>query len=69
MSALRRRFPGNRSAIHFDPDPETVALFGQSPGLETRMADDLGFSRDRDADALVCDAMEEDANPSCRFTQ
>ena len=57
--ALRRRFPDSPSTIRFDPDPETVALFGQSPELVTETADTLGFSRDQNADALVRDAMEE----------
>jgi len=55
--ALRRRFPGSRSAVTFQPDPDTVALFGQSPGLVTKTADALGFTRDADADALVAAAI------------
>lgn len=58
-AAVRRRFPDSPSTIRFDPDPQTVALFGQSPGLVTDTADALGFSRDLDANALVRDAMED----------
>ena len=58
-AALRRRFPDSPSTIRFQPDPETVALFGQSPDLVTETADALGFTKDLDADALVRDAMED----------
>ncbi|MCB1348563.1 MAG: SDR family oxidoreductase [Maritimibacter sp.] len=57
VAALRRRFPASPSQVRFAPDPETVALFGSSPGLETAIADRLGFARDADADALVANAM------------
>ncbi len=53
VAALQRRFPESRSRIAFAPDPEIVALFGGYPGLETSIADQLGFARDADADALV----------------
>jgi len=56
VEALRRRFPESSSTITFDPDPETVALFGAAPQLITQTADGLGFTRDVDADALVAAA-------------
>jgi nucleoside-diphosphate-sugar epimerase len=59
VAALRRRFPDRPSTIRFQPDPDTVALFGQSPALVTETADALGFSKDLNADALVRDAMED----------
>lgn len=57
VEALRRQFPDSPSEISFDPDPEIVALFGSYPQLETKTADRLGFTRDKDADALVRCAM------------
>jgi nucleoside-diphosphate-sugar epimerase len=57
VDALRRRFPGSPSKIDFAPDPQIVALFGSYPRLETATADRLGFQRDRDADALVENAL------------
>ena len=59
VAALRRRFPDSPSTVRYEPNPETVALFGQSPELVTETADALGFSRDLDADALVRGAMKE----------
>ena len=60
VEALRRRYPDSPSRISFEPDPEAMALFGTAPGLVTETADRLGFTRDKDADALVRGAMEED---------
>ncbi|UJW87468.1 SDR family oxidoreductase [Devosia sp. SL43] len=57
VAALRRRFPDSPSRVRFDPDPETVALFGSYPQIITRTADQLGFARDADADTLVAQAM------------
>ena len=57
VESLRRRFPESRSKITFAPDPETVALFGSYPGIETAVADRLGFRRDKTADALVANAL------------
>ncbi|GAB4356803.1 MAG: NAD-dependent epimerase/dehydratase family protein [Oricola sp.] len=57
VAALRRRFPDSASRVSFAPDPEIVALFGAYPRLETQIADRLCFTRDRDADALVANAM------------
>jgi len=57
VEALKRRFPDSPSRITFVPDPDIVALFGSYPRLETKTADRLGFSRDRDADDLVANAM------------
>lgn len=57
VDALRRRFPDSASQITFAPDPEIVGLFGSYPRLETKTADQLGFTRDRDAEALVASAM------------
>ena len=57
VAALFRRFPESPSTVTFDPDPETLALFGGYPGLRTETADCLGFTRDADADALVAAAM------------
>ncbi|MAM60776.1 NAD-dependent epimerase/dehydratase family protein [Maritimibacter sp. UBA3975] len=53
VAALHARFPDSPSRVTFDPDPATVALFGQFPRLETETADRLGFKRDADAPALV----------------
>lgn len=58
VAALRRRFPDSRSKVAFAPDPETIALFGAYPRLETATADRLAFSRDADADALVRNALD-----------
>ena len=60
VEALKRRFPDSPSTVRFEPNPETVALFGNSPRLITETADRLGFSKDKDADALVLGALEED---------
>ena len=60
VAALERRFPDSPSTVRFDPDPDTVALFGGSPGLVTETADTLGFSIDLDADTLVRNAIKED---------
>jgi nucleoside-diphosphate-sugar epimerase len=57
VAALRRAYPDSASNISFDPDPETVALFGSYPEIESETADQLGFLRDADADALVANAM------------
>ena len=57
VAALRRAYPDSPSRIRFDPDPEIVSLFGSYPELETETADQLGFLRDADADALVANAM------------
>ncbi len=57
VAALRRRFPESPSNIRFEPDAEIVALFGSYPELVTETADQLGFTRDKDADALVAQAM------------
>jgi len=57
VEALKRRFPQSRATVIFQPDAETIALFGSSPDLLTKTADDLGFTRDLDADALVASAM------------
>ena len=59
VDALRRRFPDSPSTVRFAPEPDTVALFGSQPQLITETADALGFSKDKDADALVRDALEE----------
>lgn len=56
-AALFRKFPESRSKVTYAPDPETVALFGSYPDLETPIADKLGFTRDRDADDLVMRAL------------
>ncbi|MEC7764075.1 MAG: SDR family oxidoreductase [Pseudomonadota bacterium] len=53
VAALKARFPDSPSRISFAPDPDTVALFGAYPRLETETADRLGFARDADAKALV----------------
>lgn len=53
VAALRRRFPHSPSRVSFAPAPETIALFGAYPRLETETADRLGFTRDADALALV----------------
>lgn len=60
VQALKRRFPDSASTVRFEPDPDTVALFGSAPRLVTETADRLGFSRDVDADALVANAMRKD---------
>lgn len=60
VQALRRRFPDSPSRITFAPDPAIVSLFGSYPRLETETADRLGFTRDRDANALVANAMIEE---------
>jgi len=60
VDALKRRFPNSPSTVRFEPDPETVALFGGSPDLVTQTAEALGFSKDNDADALVLGALEEE---------
>ena len=60
VDALKRRFPDSPSTVRFEPDPETVALFGNSPRLTTETADALGFSKDKSADALVNDAFQEE---------
>jgi len=57
VEALMRRFPDSPSTVSFDPDPDTIALFGSSPKLITETADSLGFARDADADALVASAL------------
>lgn len=57
VEALQRRFPQSHSKVSFEPDPETIALFGSSPNLTTQIADELGFSRDQNADALVASAL------------
>jgi D-erythronate 2-dehydrogenase len=57
VEALRRRFPESRSKVIFEPDAETVALFGSYPDLHTATADRLGFLRDRNADDLVAKAI------------
>ena len=57
VAALRRRFADSRSKVTFDPNPETIALFGSAPQLLTQTADALGFRRDADADALVASAL------------
>jgi len=57
VGALKRRFPESLSKVRFEPDADTVALFGSSPHLITETADALGFSRDADADALVASAL------------
>lgn len=59
VAALRRRFPGSASAVRYAPEPQMVALFGSAPGLVTETADRLGLSRDRTADELVQNAMED----------
>jgi nucleoside-diphosphate-sugar epimerase len=53
VDALLARFPDSPAGVRFDPDPDTDALFGRFPGLETENADRLGFVRDPDAAALV----------------
>jgi len=60
VDALKRRFPDSPSTVRFEPDPDTVALFGGSPELITETADALGFTKDKDADALVLGALKED---------
>lgn len=57
VAALRRAYPDSPSKIEFTPDPEIMTLFGSFPLLETRAADKLGFVSDKDADALVAQAM------------
>ncbi len=57
VAALKRCFPDSPSNVTFEPDADTVALFGSSPQLITETADALGFSRDADADALVASAL------------
>lgn len=57
VDALRRRFPQSTSTVSYAPDPEMTALFGSYPHLETAAADALGFTRDRDADALISQSM------------
>ncbi len=57
-AALSRRFPDSGAQVRFEPDPETVAMFGRFPGLVTETADGLGFARDTDADALVARAFD-----------
>jgi len=57
VAALKRRFPQSPSQVTFEPDADTVALFGSSPQLITQTADALGFRRDADADALVASAL------------
>lgn len=59
VEALKRRYPDSPSTVRFEPDAETVALFGSYPGLQTETADRLGFTRDSDADALVAQAIIE----------
>ena len=57
VAALRRAFPDSPSRITYQPDADTMRLFGSFPGLETATADSLGFARDADADALVAGAL------------
>lgn len=56
VDALRRAFPDSRSDIVYEPDPQTMALFGRFPGLTTATANRLGLARDTDVDALVRNA-------------
>jgi nucleoside-diphosphate-sugar epimerase len=57
VEAVKRRFPDSPSRVTFAPEADLVALFGSYPALETATADQLGFTRDANADALVRDAM------------
>jgi nucleoside-diphosphate-sugar epimerase len=57
VQALHRAYPQSQSKIGFDPDPEIMRLFGRFPTLETPAAEALGFTKDRDIDALVADAI------------
>ncbi|MGH1368122.1 MAG: SDR family oxidoreductase [Maritimibacter sp.] len=57
VNALQRAFPNSASKITFAPEAEIVELFGSSPDLETKAADELGFSRDKDADELIQKSM------------
>jgi naringenin degradation protein FdeJ len=61
-AALFRKFPDSKAHVTYrpDPDPEIVALFGSYPELKTEIADQLGFTRDCDADALVTHAFVRD---------
>jgi naringenin degradation protein FdeJ len=58
--ALFRKFPDSKAHVTYRPDPEIVALFGSYPELKTEIADQLGFTRDGDADALVTHAFDRD---------
>ncbi len=60
VAALKRRFPTSTARVTFAPDPETISMFGAMPKLTTEIADQLGFARDEDADALVASAIEEE---------
>ncbi len=56
VQALRRRYGGSRSRVHFEPQPDMVEMFGRFPPLRTPLADRLGFQGDRDVDDLVARA-------------
>lgn len=56
VQALFRHFPDSRARVSFEPQQESIRLFGQYPAIETAIADGLGFSRDTDVDALVASA-------------
>jgi naringenin degradation protein FdeJ len=58
-AALFRKFPDSRAQVTYRPDPEIVALFGSYPDLKTDIADRLGFARDKDADDLVRNALDQ----------
>ncbi len=57
VQALKRKFPESPSKVVFEPDEELVALFGQYPELKTETDDKLGFTRDKNVDALINNAM------------
>ncbi|MFT6606224.1 MAG: nucleoside-diphosphate-sugar epimerase [Halocynthiibacter sp.] len=53
VAALRRVFPNSPAQITFSPDAEAVALFGSFPAVQTTAAEQAGFLRDTNIDALV----------------
>lgn len=60
IAGLRRAFPESATIVTYSPDESLVALFGRYPELRTQTADELGFSRDSDVDALIASSMREE---------
>ena len=61
VRALHRQFPHSSARVRFAPDPDTIAMFGSYPRLETAAADRLGFVRDADLAALVRHSFPEES--------
>lgn len=57
VDALRKAFPNSRSKVTFDPDPDTMRLFGQAVPLAVENSLEAGFAPDRSLATLIENAL------------